>query len=174
MEERLVEEHARSRGVEEPLVVGETRPTTPLVADPPTALAVTAEGASCAARAVPSNSVSCMLAARRVPTDLFPHGVPGAGREPSASLMTNASSAAPHRPDGTPSAHSGRFPPLTGGCFLYSDITPHSRTICSEVNTLYTGEHRISTSISSGGMTACTLRSRPPRVRPLLAGAIQV
>jgi len=92
-DERLVEEHARSRGVEEPLVVGETRPTTPLVADPPTALAVTAEGASCAARAVPSNSVSCMLAARRVPTDLFPHGVPGAGREPSASLKTNASSA---------------------------------------------------------------------------------
>ena len=61
---------------------------------PPTALAVTAEAASCAARAVPSDSVSCMLAARRVPTDRFPDGVPGAGREPSASLMTNASSAA--------------------------------------------------------------------------------
>ena len=59
---------------------------------PPAVLAVTAEGASCAARAVPSNSVSCMLAARRVPTDLFPHGVPGAGREPNASLKTNASS----------------------------------------------------------------------------------
>ena len=90
---RLVEEHARSRGVEEPPFVGETRPTTLLVADPPTALAVTAEGASCAARAVPSDSVSCMLAARRVPTDRFADGVPGAGREPSASLMTNASSA---------------------------------------------------------------------------------
>ena len=36
------------------------------MADPPTALVVTAEGASCAARAVPSDSVSCMLAARRV------------------------------------------------------------------------------------------------------------
>jgi hypothetical protein len=64
------------------------------VADPPTALAVTAEGASCAARAIPSDSVSCMLAARRVPTDRFADGVPGAGREPSAPLMTNASSAA--------------------------------------------------------------------------------
>eukprot|EP00964_Phaeocystis_antarctica_P100704 scaffold66289_cov75-Phaeocystis_antarctica.AAC.2 len=31
---------------------------------------------------------------RRVPTDRVPDGVPGAGREPSASLMTNASSAA--------------------------------------------------------------------------------
>ena len=68
--------------------------TTLLVADPPTALAVTAEGASCAARAVPSGSVSCMLAARRVPTDRFADGVPDAGREPSPSLMTNASSAA--------------------------------------------------------------------------------
>ena len=66
------------------LVVGETRPTTLLFADPPTALAVTAEGASCVARAVPSDSVSCMLAARRVPTDRFADGVPGAGREPSA------------------------------------------------------------------------------------------
>jgi len=53
------------------LVVGETRPTTLLSADSPTALAVTAEGASCVARAVPSDSVSCMLAARRVPTDRF-------------------------------------------------------------------------------------------------------
>ena len=34
-----------------------------------------------------------MLAARRVPTDRFADGVPGAGREPSASLMTNASRA---------------------------------------------------------------------------------
>ena len=89
-EGRLVEEHARSRGVEEPLVVGETRSTTLLVADPPTALAVTAEGASCAARAVLSDSVSCMLAARRVQADRFPDGVPGAGREPSASMETNA------------------------------------------------------------------------------------
>jgi len=89
-DERLVEEHARSRGVEEPLVVGETRSTTLLVADPPTALAVTAEGASCAARAVLSDSVSCMLAARRVQADRFPDGVPGAGREPSASMETNA------------------------------------------------------------------------------------
>jgi len=85
-----VEEHARSCGVEEPLVVGETRSTTLLVADPPTALAVTAEGASCAARAVLSDSVSCMLAARRVQADRFPDGVPGAGREPSASMETNA------------------------------------------------------------------------------------
>ena len=57
--------------------------TTLLLADPPTAPAVTAEGASCAARAVPSDSVSHMLAARRVPTDRFADGVPGAGREPS-------------------------------------------------------------------------------------------
>jgi len=63
--------------------VGETRPTTLLFADPPTALAVTAEGASCVARAVPSDSVSCMLAARRVPTDRFADGVPGAGRDES-------------------------------------------------------------------------------------------
>ena len=77
----------RSRGVEEPLVVGGESATTLLVqvADPPTALAVTAEGASCAARAVPSGSVSCMMAARRVPTDRFADGVPGTGREPSAS-----------------------------------------------------------------------------------------
>ena len=58
-----VEEHAR--GVDEPLVVGESRPPHfwSWGQDPPTALAVTAEGASCAARAVPSDSVSCMLAA---------------------------------------------------------------------------------------------------------------
>ena len=70
--------------LDELLVVGETQPTTLLFADPPTALAVTAEGASCVARAVPSDSVSCMLAARRIPTDRFADGVPGAGREPSA------------------------------------------------------------------------------------------
>jgi len=75
----------------------ESATTALLVADPPTALAVTAEGASCAARAVPSGSVSCILAARRVPTDRFADGVPGAGREPSASLMTNASNASVHR-----------------------------------------------------------------------------
>jgi len=40
-----------------PLVSGETQPTTPLVAGPPTAPAVTAEGASCAVRAVPSDRV---------------------------------------------------------------------------------------------------------------------
>eukprot|EP00964_Phaeocystis_antarctica_P056221 scaffold33160_cov68-Phaeocystis_antarctica.AAC.1 len=68
--------------------------TTLLVADPPTALAVTAEGASCAARAVLSDRVSCMLAARRVPTDRVPDGVPGAGRKPNAPPMTNASNAA--------------------------------------------------------------------------------
>ena len=55
------------------------------VADHSTALVVTAEGASCAARAVPSDRVSCVLAARRVPTDRFTDGVPGAGQEPSAS-----------------------------------------------------------------------------------------
>ena len=52
--QRLVEEHARRR---------RDSATTLLVADPPTALAVTAEGASCAARAVPSDSVSCRLIA---------------------------------------------------------------------------------------------------------------
>jgi hypothetical protein len=77
--------------LDELLVVGETRPTTLLFADPPTALAVTAEGASCVARAVPSGSVSCMLAARRVPTDRFADGVPGAGREPSAAVLGKAS-----------------------------------------------------------------------------------
>eukprot|EP00964_Phaeocystis_antarctica_P041458 scaffold23697_cov59-Phaeocystis_antarctica.AAC.1 len=30
-----------------------------------------------------------MLTVRRVPTDRFADGVPGAGREPSVSLMTN-------------------------------------------------------------------------------------
>jgi hypothetical protein len=83
------EEHGRSRGRR-----GAARRRRES-ANPPTALAVTAEGASsCAARAVPSDSVSRMLAARRVPTDRFADSVPGAGREPSASLMTNASSAA--------------------------------------------------------------------------------
>eukprot|EP00964_Phaeocystis_antarctica_P041114 scaffold23502_cov73-Phaeocystis_antarctica.AAC.2 len=72
--------------------------TTLPVADPPTVLAVSAEAASCAARAVLSDSVSCMLAARRVTTDRFPDGVPGAGREPSASPMTNASSVAAPEP----------------------------------------------------------------------------
>jgi len=50
---------------------------------------VTAEGASCAARAVPSGSVSCMLAARRVPTGGFSVRGPGYGpdlvRKPWAS-----------------------------------------------------------------------------------------
>ena len=69
--------------LDEPLVVGETRPTTLLFADPPTALAVTAEGASCVARAVPSGSVSCMLAAPRVPTDRFKRGVPAQGESPA-------------------------------------------------------------------------------------------
>ena len=59
-----VEEHARSgsRGVDGR--AGELRSSSErvgnhklLVADPPTALKVTAEGASCAARAVPSDSV---------------------------------------------------------------------------------------------------------------------
>ena len=55
---------------------------------------VTAEGASCAARAFPSEGMQSTRTARRVPADRFPDGVPGTGREPSASLMTNASSAA--------------------------------------------------------------------------------
>jgi hypothetical protein len=40
---------------------------------------VTAEGASSVARAVPSDSVSCMLAAPRVPTDRFKGGVSAQG-----------------------------------------------------------------------------------------------
>eukprot|EP00964_Phaeocystis_antarctica_P073149 scaffold44848_cov66-Phaeocystis_antarctica.AAC.10 len=68
--------------------------TTLPVADPPTALAVTAEGASCAARAVLSEGMQTTRTARCVPADCFPDGVPGTGREPSASLITNASSAA--------------------------------------------------------------------------------
>ena len=68
----------------EPLVVGETRsPTLMWSPMPPAVLAVTAEGASCAARAVPSGSVSCMLAARRVQTDRFPDGVPAPGESPA-------------------------------------------------------------------------------------------
>jgi len=54
---------------------------------------VTAEGASCAARAFPSEGMQTTRTARCVPADRFPDGVPGTGREPSASLMTNASSA---------------------------------------------------------------------------------
>ena len=50
---------------------------------------MTAEGASCVAREVPSDSVSCMLAARRVPTDRFAEGVPGAGREPGLGKASN-------------------------------------------------------------------------------------
>jgi hypothetical protein len=76
------------------LLFGETRPTTPLVArGPPTAPAVTAEGASCAARAVPSDSVSCMLATRRVPTGRFADGVPGAGREKLSIRVSGGKSA---------------------------------------------------------------------------------
>ena len=47
-----------------------------LVADPPTALAVTAEGASCAARAVLSEGMQTTRIARCVPADRFPDGVP--------------------------------------------------------------------------------------------------
>jgi hypothetical protein len=43
------------------------------------AVVVTAEGASSVARAVPSDSVSCMLAAPRVPTDRFKGGVSAQG-----------------------------------------------------------------------------------------------
>ena len=175
------------------------------MADPPTALAVTAEGVSCAARAVPSNSVrtacpACWLldvsrpissrmvfraqgespaprskqmrAARKrescnasaaKPINLgndkytnveaepasdsdagpgadadagpggdrqlgnktgfpprawpYPHAVPSA-----AARKTQGARAHPpiplDRPGATPSVHNGRFPPLTGGCFL--------------------------------------------------------
>ena len=47
------------------------------------AVVVTAEGASSVARAVPSDSVSCMLAAPRVPTDRFKRGVPAQGESPA-------------------------------------------------------------------------------------------
>eukprot|EP00964_Phaeocystis_antarctica_P112499 scaffold76638_cov54-Phaeocystis_antarctica.AAC.4 len=67
---------------------------TLLVADPPTALAVTAEAASCAARAVLSEGMQTTRTARCVPADRFPDGVPGTGQEPNASPMTNASSVA--------------------------------------------------------------------------------
>eukprot|EP00964_Phaeocystis_antarctica_P022120 scaffold12286_cov84-Phaeocystis_antarctica.AAC.1 len=50
-----------------------------LCTDPPSALAVTAAGASYVARAVPSDSVSCMLGAQRVPTDRFKRDVPAQG-----------------------------------------------------------------------------------------------
>jgi hypothetical protein len=47
------------------------------------AVVVTAEGASSVARAVPSDSVSCMLAAPRVPTDRFKGGVSAQGESPA-------------------------------------------------------------------------------------------
>ena len=63
------------------------RPTHFCSQGPATALAVTAEGASCVAHAVPSGIglqasvvLRCMLAAPRVPTDRFKGGVRGAGR----------------------------------------------------------------------------------------------
>ena len=74
--------------LDEPLVVGETRrPTTLLCTDPPSALAVTAAGASCVARAVPSDSVSFMLGAQRVPTDRFKRGVPAQGESPQRRVL---------------------------------------------------------------------------------------
>ena len=73
--------------LDEPLVVGETRPATLLCTDPPSALAVTAAGASCVARAVPSDSVSCMLGAQRVPTDRFKRGVPAQGESPQRRVL---------------------------------------------------------------------------------------
>ena len=45
---------------------------------------VTAEGASCAARAFPSEGMQTTRTARCVPADHFPDGVPGTGREPSS------------------------------------------------------------------------------------------
>jgi hypothetical protein len=82
--------------LDEPLVVGETRPTTLLFADPPTALAVTAEGASCVAPCACGSfgqRVSCMLAAPRVPTGPASNKArrAGAGREPSAAVLEKAS-----------------------------------------------------------------------------------
>ena len=61
--------------------LGQTHFWSPM---PPAVLAVTAEGASCAARAVPSDSVFRMLAARPRLAGRLPDGVSGAGREPSA------------------------------------------------------------------------------------------
>jgi hypothetical protein len=72
--------------IDELLVVGETRPTTLLFADPPTALAVTAEGASSQLRCACGSfgqRVSCMLAAPRVPTGRFKRGVPAQGESPA-------------------------------------------------------------------------------------------
>ena len=50
---------------------------------PPAALAVTAEGASCAARAVPSEGMQTTRTARCVPADRFPDGVPAPGESPA-------------------------------------------------------------------------------------------
>eukprot|EP00964_Phaeocystis_antarctica_P000831 scaffold448_cov68-Phaeocystis_antarctica.AAC.2 len=53
----------------------------------------------------------------------YPHAMPSA-----AARKTQGARAHPpiplDRPGGTPSVHSGRFPPLTGGCFLHSK-KPH-------------------------------------------------
>ena len=50
---------------------------------PPAALAVTAEGASCAARAVPSEGMQTTWTARCFPADRFPDGVPAPGESPA-------------------------------------------------------------------------------------------
>ena len=79
---------------------------------PPAVLAVTAEGASCAARAVPSDSVFCMLAARPRLAGRLPDGVSGAGREPSAVVGANASSAVrPSRATKSAAIITGHMPP---------------------------------------------------------------
>ena len=61
-----------ARLVDEPLVSSERLGQVPM---PPAALAVTAEGASCAARAVPSEGMQTTRTARCVPADCFPDRV---------------------------------------------------------------------------------------------------
>ena len=58
---------------------------------PPAVLAVTAEGASCAARAVPSEGMQTQRTARRVPADRFPDGVPAPGESPAPRSLQKRS-----------------------------------------------------------------------------------
>ena len=58
-------------------------------AHPPTALVVTAEGASCAARAVPSRKACRPRGPRCFPADRFPDGVPASGESPAPRSYQN-------------------------------------------------------------------------------------
>ena len=77
--------------LDEPLVVGEPRPIIPSFCSQmsPTALGQDAEDANYAARADTPGSVARQLAARRIPADRFPDGVPAQGESPSLRTRSN-------------------------------------------------------------------------------------